>query len=124
MCRQEVACGVLYNSQGKILMGLRTSDSEDGGFWEFPGGKREQDETIQHCLQREWKEELNLTIYIDRELYSCTMGDKYMCRFFIGKILDEEKIKRNVHEKIVFVDKTEMATLNMFQSDKQLLNII
>jgi len=59
---KEVACGIMFNKENKILMGLRPSNKEDANFWEFPGGKRENNETIEECLKREWKEELNLDI--------------------------------------------------------------
>ncbi|MEN5087977.1 NUDIX domain-containing protein [Sphingobacterium faecium] len=36
--------------------------------WEFPGGKIEQDESKEDCLQREVKEELGMIITIDRAL--------------------------------------------------------
>ena len=55
----EVACGVMYNKEGKILMGLRPPGNLYPGIWEFPGGSREPNETIEDCLRREWKEELN-----------------------------------------------------------------
>lgn len=121
---QQVACGIMYDNQGKILMGLRAAGSEQGGFWEFPGGKCEDGETIEQCLVREWSEELNLTIHISREIYRHVEEDKYVCRFFIGRILDQEKMKMRVHEQLRFVNRNEMEGLNMFPGDKHLLNIL
>ena len=34
-----VAAGVIYNSDGKILIAKRADNQHQGGLWEFPGGK-------------------------------------------------------------------------------------
>ena len=66
----EVACGIMYNKAGKILLGLRSEDGPNPGYWEFPGGQLEEGETIEECLKREWIEELDLNIEILNEITS------------------------------------------------------
>ena len=119
----EVACGVMFTKDGKILMGLRPRHTEGGGFWEFPGGKRERGETIEECLHREWMEELNLSIYIEKELYQYRYK-KYLCRFFIGIIVDESVLKKNIHSDIVFLEKEELKELHIFPEDIEVINRI
>jgi mutator protein MutT len=43
---------------GKVLVCQRKDDDVLGGYWEFPGGKCEQGETLEQCLIRELREEL------------------------------------------------------------------
>jgi mutator protein MutT len=43
---------------GQILVCQRHDHDTFGGYWEFPGGKREAGETLQDCLARELMEEL------------------------------------------------------------------
>jgi len=55
----DVAAGLVFRN-GKLLITLRHDDAHLGGLWEFPGGKREPEETFEQCLQRELSEELDI----------------------------------------------------------------
>lgn len=57
----EVAAGLIFH-EGRYLIAKRRAGVHLAGFWEFPGGKREQGETLEECLQRELFEELSVTI--------------------------------------------------------------
>jgi len=114
----EVACGIMYNKDGKILMGKRTSDNQNyPGKWEFPGGQKEENESIRECLKREWMEELNLHIKIEKEIHQSNNDNNYHCRFFIGKILDEENLQINEQEEVLFLHKNDIYDLNLFEGD-------
>jgi mutator protein MutT len=56
-----VAIAVVVEA-GKILICQRKSEDSFGGYWEFPGGKTEEGESIEHCLLRELREELDLAV--------------------------------------------------------------
>lgn len=57
----HVAVGVITNEHDEVLISKRHPDSHKGGFWEFPGGKKEHNEAIHNTLQREFEEELGIT---------------------------------------------------------------
>jgi 8-oxo-dGTP diphosphatase len=57
----EVAVGVIKRAD-KIYISKRADTLHQGGLWEFPGGKREQQESIEQALCRELLEEVNITI--------------------------------------------------------------
>lgn len=42
------------------------------GYWEFPGGKCEEGEPLDACLQRELKEELGASVTIGDEIFAVT----------------------------------------------------
>ena len=58
----HVVVGVLTDAGGRVLIQRRAVKAHQGGLWEFPGGKRELDETVLDALQRELQEELAITI--------------------------------------------------------------
>jgi len=59
----EVAAGLVFR-EGKLLITMRHADAHLGGLWEFPGGKRELNETFEECLERELLEELGIQVTI------------------------------------------------------------
>jgi mutator protein MutT len=62
----DVAIAVVKRGR-KILICQRKIDDSLGGFWEFPGGKRETGETLHSCLSRELMEEVAISAKIVEE---------------------------------------------------------
>tara|TARA_Y200000002_G_scaffold377564_1_gene383385 strand:- start:2198 stop:2563 length:366 start_codon:yes stop_codon:yes gene_type:complete len=116
----KVACGVMYDKAGNILMGLRSGNGPNPWFWEFPGGKVESNETVEQCLRREWKEELNLNIKIDRLIGKSIYGF-VECFFYIGKIKDIKNLKINVHEYVGFYKPKDVLKLRLFEGDDEIV---
>lgn len=58
----DVAAAVLFDDAGRVLLGQRAEDTHYAGYWEFPGGKLEVDETPGEALERELAEELDIRI--------------------------------------------------------------
>jgi len=58
----EVVAAVLILADGRILMASRPAGKVYAGYWEFPGGKVEPGETLDHALARELKEELGIRV--------------------------------------------------------------
>ncbi len=57
----HVAIAVIER-RGCYLICRRHATDSFGGYWEFPGGKREPGESWQRCLRRELREELGIRI--------------------------------------------------------------
>jgi len=57
----EVSAGIIIKNK-KVYIQQRSKDGLMGGLWEFPGGKREKNESIEECLKREIKEELGVGV--------------------------------------------------------------
>jgi 8-oxo-dGTP diphosphatase len=119
----KVACGVMYDTEGRILMGLRDSKGTEPNYWEFPGGTLEIGETLENCLHREWYEELNLGIEIEEYFYTSTLGF-VECFFFLGKINGFNNMQINVHDHIGFYDLEDIKGLRLFEGDEKIVDIL
>lgn len=64
----QVTAGILVEN-GKILACQRVPGGDHPGKWEFPGGKRENGETLPECLRRELEEELGVEARIGSEVW-------------------------------------------------------
>ena len=56
----EVAVAIILRADGKFLLAQRPPGKAYAGYWEFPGGKVEVNETVRDALVREIHEELGL----------------------------------------------------------------
>ena len=59
MKKVEVAVGVIRRNN-QIFITKRPQNLHQGGKWEFPGGKREADESMDQALVRELREEVGI----------------------------------------------------------------
>ena len=59
-----VVAAAIIERDGRYLIAQRRRDAMHGGQWEFPGGKREANETVEACLRREVREELGVEVTI------------------------------------------------------------
>lgn len=60
----DVTAGIIWNARGEVLIAQRPLDGLLGGLWEFPGGKREDGESLPDCLKRELREELAIEVEV------------------------------------------------------------
>lgn len=67
----DVSAGLVFRD-GKLLITQRRQQTHLGGLWEFPGGKREPQETFEACLARELREELGIEVAVLELIESLT----------------------------------------------------
>jgi len=58
----KVVAALILNEKNEILITQRHQNTHLGGYWEFPGGRVEEDETYNEALTREITEEVDLKI--------------------------------------------------------------
>jgi A/G-specific adenine glycosylase len=72
--RLDVTAALIFQ-RDTVLITRRPPGARHGGRWEFPGGKREPGESLESCLVREIKEELDLEIRVDGHCLSVEHDD-------------------------------------------------
>jgi mutator protein MutT len=89
----EVAAAIIFKKQ-QVLISQRDEHSHLSGYWEFPGGKREELETFEDCLLREIREELDVDVEVEGlfETVTYEYAEKvvnlrfYCCRYLKGEV--------------------------------------
>ena len=118
--------GAVISRDGKILAAQRKEESSLGGFWEFPGGKIEANETPKEALAREIKEELEADIEIFEEI--CTVDHEY--DFGIVKLttfrctLLSDSISLHDHQDTRWLSLHELRDVNWAPADIPTIEIL
>ena len=58
---RTIACDSILIENGKLLL-IKRGNMPEKGKWALPGGRLEEDETVEECLVREAKEETGLDV--------------------------------------------------------------
>ena len=94
----DVVAGLIRDEAGRYLITRRRKGTHLEGLWEFPGGKREAEETLEQSLGRELSEELGATFAIGERVETVRWAypEKtvvlhfFSCRVTAGTIAPQE----------------------------------
>ena len=115
---KEVSAAIIIED-GKVLLARRAKGEKLAGYWEFPGGKREEDETIDECLVREIREELSLDIEVvgefDTSDYEYPGGQIRL----IGLLAEIRNgvISKTVHDLVEWIDISSVLDYQLAPAD-------
>ncbi len=65
----KVVAAILFNEKGQFLIARKKAGKSLAGYWEFPGGKVEENENATAALRREITEEFSVEIENPRLFY-------------------------------------------------------
>jgi len=122
----HVAVAVIMNQHGQICISLRHENVHQGGLWEFPGGKVEQGETVEQTLEREIKEELNISILTSRPLIKINYNypDISVC-LHVQKVQSYSGLATNVEgQTLKWVDVSQLSAFNFPAANKPIITAI
>jgi len=121
----EVVAGIIYKNN-KFLIAQRNLKKDQGGLWEFPGGKVEKNESYENALIREIKEELNADIevdeYVGENVHHYPEKDIKLI-FYKAKLLSEQ-IELLEHEGYEWITKEEKDKFEFAGADKVVFDLI
>ena len=102
----------------RYLVCLRPAHKRHGGYWEFPGGKLEPDETPLEAARRELREELGVEVQsVGQTLFSCQdAGSNFLIEFVEVQVTGIPQSLE--HDEIRWVTTQEMRGLKLAPSDR------
>lgn len=124
----EVVAGIIWKTQPKsFLVQERPPNAKlFPGYWEFPGGKVEPNESLENAMQRELEEELDIRITdfefwkTDFHYYSTNDLSVNLNYFIIKQFSGEPKGLEG--QKITWIQKdTNTQELNFLEADLEIL---
>lgn len=114
----KAAGGVVFNSEGKILLIYRLNK------WDLPKGKRDDDEKAKQTAVREVEEECNIKVKLGEKLcttwHTYTMGNNKILKrtkWYKMDCLDDSEMKPQIEEDI-----EELRWMDEKETQKALLN--
>ncbi len=122
---KEVAAAIIIKDK-KILICRRGKGGSCAYLWEFPGGKREKNETLEQCLMRECLEELGIDIVVEKifhkTLYRYPEADISLT-FFYAKIISGAPEPR-IQQEILWVKPGDLTAYDFCPADTEVIHLL
>ena len=124
MCRRIVTDCVIIKD-GKILL-IKRGHEPFKGMWAIPGGRLEDDETVEECCLREAKEEIGVDVKIARlvGVYSNPKlePEKFVVIAFLCDIKDDTKVKAGSDAvEFKWVDLEDVKNMKLAADHKKII---
>lgn len=116
----------IIKKENKILIAKRKR-AFMGSPWEFPGGKVEENETLQKCLKRELYEEFGIEVEVGT--FVCSHKQVLNCQSSIHLYAYEVthisgKFQLRDHEEIQWVTVDELERYNFPDTDRSIVKFL
>ncbi len=108
---QYIVIGLIQNTDGAYLVTQRPMTTTMGGFWEFPGGKVDADESPDDAIDRELFEELGIQV-ISKSLWQSIEDKWVMNRLFYLYCIHDYKGDPYLKENQLGLDWLMLSDMN------------
>jgi 8-oxo-dGTP diphosphatase len=120
-----VVTAAVIERDGSFLLTRRLDGTHLAGHWEFPGGKLHAGETLEQCLAREIREELDAEIVVGPEILA-TVHDypdrSVELRFFRCAL--ESDPKPAMGQQMQWVALGDLASVQLPPADDELVRLL
>jgi mutator protein MutT len=120
--RHLVVTAAVIERAGAFLLTRRLDGTHLAGHWEFPGGKQQDGETLEACLAREIREELDAGIDVGAEILATTHDypDRRIELHFFACALTSEP-RAVMGQEMRWVPRVNLADLQLPPADDELV---
>jgi mutator protein MutT len=120
----EVAAALIRDDAGRYLITQRRRGSHLAGLWEFPGGKRHAEESLEACLRRELSEELGalFTVGTEVETVHWDYPDRTIVLHFFECRLASGTIAPLEGQQMAWVEPERLAQYEFPPADRMLVD--
>ena len=117
-----VVTAAVIDRDGRFLVTRRQQGVHLEGYWEFPGGKCDTGESLEACLARELREELDVAARVGAEVFTTTHTylDRRVELHFLRCELNGEP-RPQLGQDMRWVSREELATLEFPPADAELI---
>ena len=120
-----IVTAAVIERNGAYLVTRRQRGVHLEGYWEFPGGKCEPDESLADCLRRELREELGTDAAVGREILAVThhyTERSVELHFFSCELLGEPSPL--LGQEMQWVARSGLRTLQFPPADDELIAVL
>ena len=120
-----VVTAAVVERDGCYLVTRRLTGTHLAGFWECPGGKCDEGETLAACLAREITEELGVHARVGENIYSVAHAypERVVELHFFRCVLDGEP-HAALGQEMRWVPRSDLHSLEFPPADAELIKIL
>ena len=119
----KVSCGLIIDDNKFLITQRSKNKKEFPLYWELPGGKSQENETIEECIKREIKEELNIDVEYKNTIY---IKKKYLNKYDLYYCLCSSNFTNlqinNELQDYKFITYDELNNYTLIPSDIDIIN--
>jgi 8-oxo-dGTP diphosphatase len=118
-----VVVAAVIERDGRFLVARRLKGTHLAGYWEFPGGKVQREETEEGALQREISEELNTGISNARKIFHTAHAYPELIvelHFYRAELTGEAQPA--LGQELRWITREDFDTLDFPPADAQLID--